>query len=487
MSLSPDVRRRVLLLALVCAQFVAMLDSSILNVALPSMSQELALTRTGSAWILNAYFLTFGGFLLVAGRAADLFGRRRMFLLGSSLLVGSSALASLATNEAVVIAARMIQGLGAAALTPAALSLLLLTFPGEQKARAMSAWGAASALGGAAGVSVGGVMVTAFGWQSVFIITGAVALANLVVAARLTPPDAVGSQRSFDVAGAVTVTGAALAIVFGVLSAPETGLVSLEVLGSAGVAVALVVVFIIVERRAVDPVVPLDLFRSATVSAGVAVNLLGGAARVACFFLVALYLQQGLGYSPVLAGAAMLPTSITGFAVTVILLPRLVTRWGATRTMITGLILVAGSHLWLARGPVAGSYLLDVLPALLLAATGVALSFTPTTLVITSGVPASRSGITSGIASGSAQLGGAIGIAVFSAVHVAAQNATGDATPGIDAIAQSQGFSAAFLAAATTAAIAATLAVITLPVRHRQNAASLTPVNEIRPQRRTTE
>lgn len=457
---SSTTRNRIVLFTLICAQFIAMLDSSILNVALPSVAESLVLTPTGTAWILNAYFLTFGGFLPLSGRAADLFGRRRMFLLGSAVLIASSALAGFATTETLLIAARMLQGLGAAALTPAALSLLLLTFPGREKARAMSAWGAASAVGGATGVAAGGLLVAALGWQSVFFVTGAFALVNVIIAARFTAPDPTRTRRPFDFGGAITVTGAMLALVFAILSAPQSGAVSFEVLGGLGGFLVLALLFLHIERRAMEPIVPLDLFRNVNVSAGVAINLLGGAARVACFFLVALYLQQGLRYDPALAGTAMLPTSIAGFAVTILVLRRIITKWGATRTMIAGLVLLAAAHAWLARGPVTGHYAIDVLPGLLLAASGVALSFTPTTLVITSGAPSARSGIASGIASASAQMGGALGIAAFSAIHAAVQLAA--AVGGTATDAAVSGFGAAFLAAGASAATAAVLSVVLL-------------------------
>jgi predicted MFS family arabinose efflux permease len=293
----------------------------------------------------------------------------------------------------------------------------------------------------------------------VFFLTGAVALVNVVIAARFTAPDPARVRRPFDFGGAVTVTGAMLALVFAILSAPECGFVSLEVLGGLGAFLLLALLFLHIERRATEPIVPLDLFRSRNVSAGVAVNLLGGAARVACFFLVALFLQQGLGYAPALAGWAMLPTSIAGFAVNLFLLRRVITRWGSTRTMIAGLLLVAAAHLWLARGPVTGNYALDVLPGLLLAASGVALSFTPTTLVITSGAPAARSGIASGIASASAQMGGALGIAAFSAIHAAVQLGVHDAGVVTEA---ASSFGPVFLAAGVSAAAAAVLAVVLL-------------------------
>ena len=453
--------RRIALLALVSAQFLAMLDSSILNVALPSIRQDLTLTGTGTAWILNAYFLTFGGFLLLSGRAADLFGRRRMFLLGSTLLVAASGMAALATTEPLLIAARMVQGLGAAVLTPAALSLLIVTFTGAAKAKAMSAWGAASAIGGATGVSVGGLLVGVLGWQSVFVLTGLVSAVTAIAAARFTPRDTDRTRRRFDGLGAVTVTGATLALVFAILSASDHGLLSPEVLTGTAAAMLLAGLFVFIERRVTEPIVPLELFRSRPLSAGVAINLLGGAARIACFFLVALYLQEALRYSPALAGAAMLPTSIAGFVVSLIVLPRVLARWGATQTMITGLLLVAAAQLWLARGPASGIYTLDVLPGLFLAAAGVAFSFTPTTIVITKSIPSERTGVASGMASASAQLGGALGIATFSAIQTAVSHdltqhgaTPTDATLG--------GFTAAFTSAGTTATIAALLAVALL-------------------------
>lgn len=458
--------RRIALVALVAAQFLAMLDSSILNVALPSITQDLTLTATETAWILNAYFLTFGGFLLLSGRAADLFGCRRMFLLGSALLVGASVMAALATAEPVLVAARMVQGLGAAVLTPAALSLLLVTFTGPAKAKAMSAWGAASALGGATGVSAGGLLVAALSWRSVFVLTGAVSAVTAVAAARFAPRDGHPTPRRFDVLGAVSVTGAALALVFAILSASDQGVVSPGVLTATGAAIVLGAVLVLAERRAAEPIVPLQLLRRRALSAGVAINLLGGAARIACFFLVALYLQQALGYSPSSAGAAMLPTSVAGFLVSMVLLPRVLARWGAARTMVTGLVLVAAAQLWLSRGPVTGGYGSDVLPGLLLAAVGVAFSFTPTTLVITRAVPAASTGVASGMASASAQLGGALGIATFSAVLGAAGR--GLAEQGATAArATTGGFEAAFVSAGATALVAAALAVAVLTRQRR--------------------
>ncbi|HEY6799813.1 MAG TPA: MFS transporter, partial [Agromyces sp.] len=223
----PESRNRALILTLVAAQFVVMLDSSILNVALPSIAEDLGLSAVGTAWVLNAYFLTFGGLLLISGRAADVFGRRRMLLIGANVLVVGSLMGGFAQTDALLIAARLVQGAGAAMLSPAAMSVILARFTGPARARAMSGWGAASTVGGAAGVTVGGLLTAALGWQSVLFVTGAVAAAVAVAAWMLVPAATPGDRRTFDATGAALLTAAALAVVYGVLSAPHAGVVSL--------------------------------------------------------------------------------------------------------------------------------------------------------------------------------------------------------------------------------------------------------------------
>ncbi len=448
----------------VSAQFLVMLDSSILNVALPSIAAGMDVTTVGWAWILNAYFLTFGGFLLVAGRAADVIGRRRMFLVGAALLTLGSLAGALAATEPVLIAARLVQGLGAAALSPAAMSIILAHTTGRARAAAMSAWGASSALAGATGVSVGGLLTAAFGWPAVFQLSGIVAALVLVIAWRMLPADAARVRRSFDAPGAIAITLAATAAVWCVLTAPDQGLGSPAVLLGGTLAIACLVAFVLRERRAGDPVLPLGLLRDVRLSGGLVVNLLGGAARIACFFMVAMLLQQALRFDAAAAGLAMLPTSIAGFLVTSLALPRLLAQFGPPRIVVAGLVLLAAAHGLLAVVPASPSYPVHVLPALLLAAAGVAMSFTPTTLVIASGVPAERSGVASGIASSSAQLGGAIGVAVFTAVNAAAQAAAvADGVASLDAV--RAGMTAAFTAASFTAGMAAALAALLLVVR----------------------
>ncbi len=454
---------RVLLLAvLISAQFVIMLDTSIVNVALPSIQQDLNLTAPGVAWVANAYFLAFGGFLLVSGRAADILGKRRMFVAGAGLFTAASLVAGLAASETALIAARLLQGLGAAALSPAGMAILLTVFTGESKTKAVSAWGAASAAGGATGVAAGGLVTHLLGWQWVFLLpVPATVIALLSAPKLLAAIPEIRAARKIDVLGAATITGATLATIYAVLSVSDHGPASPEALISTAAAGLMFILFLRAERRAVDPVLPLGMFKSRTLSAGTVVGLLGGAARVCTFFLIALYLQQALAYAPQEAGMAMVPTSLAVFTVSVLILPRLLGLLGPEWTLSLGLVLLACGLLWLAWRPEGPSYLVGVLPGLLLAAAGVALSFMPSTVVITAAAPATHTGLASGMAAASYQIGGAIGIAVFSAVLTVSTREA--ATAGASALqASGTAFRAAFTAAAVTALIAATIATVWL-------------------------
>ena len=448
-------RRQVALALLASAQFVVMLDTSIVNVALPSIQADLALSPTGVTWVVNAYILAFGGLLLLFGRAADLLGRRRMFAGGSTVFTLGTLMAACAPSQELLVAGRIVQGVGAAALSPAAMSLLLITFPGSSRARAMSIWGAASALGGATGVLAGGLLAGFLGWSAVFFVTVPVSLTAVGLAHHVLREDARGPRRPLDVRGAVAITGAVVALVHGALSAADGRLHSPFTTSSLAAFVLLIALFVVVERRTPDPLVPLELFRSRLLSAGVALALLGGAARASTFVLVAMYLQQGLDMAPQGAGLAMVPTSLTGFAVSLALLPRVVRALGPRRTLVMGLVVLAAGQLWLAHPPLGGGYVLAVLPALFLVAVGVALSFTPTTMVIAAATPEAHAGLASGLSGSATQVGAALGTAAFTLIGVAA---TGSNTQPLG----SAGFSAAFVAAAVvalaTAALGATLA-----------------------------
>jgi EmrB/QacA subfamily drug resistance transporter len=409
-------RRRLALTLLVSAQFVVMLDTSIVNVALPSIQDDLALSATGLTWVVNAYVLAFGSLLLLFGRVADVVGRRRMFVGGSGLFAVGTLVAGLASGPELLVAGRAVQGVGAAALSPAAMSLLLLTFPGPARARAMSLWGAASALGGETGVVAGGLLAGWLGWSAVFFVTVPVSIAAVVLAHRVLSPGVAGVRRRLDGPGAVAVTGAVVALVHGALGIGDGGGASSSVLASFAVAAALGALFVAIERRATDPLVPLTLFGSRVLSTGVVLAVLGGAARASTFVLVALYLQQALAMAPQEAGLAMVPTSLAGFVFSLALLPRILRALGPGRSLVVGLVVVAAGQLWLAHPPVAGGYAVAVLPVLFLVAVGVALSFTPTTMVIASAVPATHAGLASGLAGSATQVGAALGTATFVAI-----------------------------------------------------------------------
>ena len=450
----PHGRRRAAALALlVSAQFVVMLDTSIVNVALPSIQADLGLRPAGLAWVVNAYVLAFGGLLMLAGRVADLVGRRRVFVIGSAVFTAGTLVAATVSTEAALVLGRVVQGVGAAGLSPSAMALLLVMFPGGARARAMSLWGAASALGGATGVVVGGVLAGTLGWSWVFLATVPITAVGIIAAGRVLDSSAPATSRRIDCAGAGTLTGAVLALSYSALAVADHGWTSVPTVLSAATAAVLLTTFVVVERMVDDPLVPLDLFASRTVSVGVLLGVLGGAARASSFVLIALYLQQSLLLAPHSAGLAMLPTSLAGFVASLALLPRVVRALGPQGSLVLGLVVLAAGHLWLARTPSSAAYLLDVLPGLLLVATGVALSFTPTTMVMASGVSSARAGLVSGLAGSSTQVGAALGTAAFTAVALTASDGVGSEV----AVIPSRGFSAAFTAAAAVALVTATL------------------------------
>lgn len=467
-----DGRRAIALGLLVSAQFMVMLDTSIVNVALPTIQSDLGLGPAGVAWVINAYVLAFGGLLVLSGRVADLFGRRRMFIGGSAMFTVGTLVAAAASNQWMLLGGRIIQGAGAAALSPAAMSLLLLTFPGSSRARAMSLWGAASAVGGATGVFLGGLLTGTFGWQAVFLVTVPVSLTGAVLARRVFEEGARGARHQFDALGAVTITGAVVALVRGALGLAETGITTTS-MASLAAGGALIGAFVAIELRAAEPLVPLGLFSDRVLRTGVGLAVLGGSARASSFVLVALYLQQGLGFDPQHAGLAMVPTSVTGFVVSLTLLPRMLRVFGPRRALVIGMVVLAVGHLWLAYAPVGAGYTVAVLPGLLLVAAGVAFSFTPTTMVIAGAMPDAHAGLASGLASSATQVGSALGTSVFTAIGIA----VGGTAAG--ALGQS-GFTAAFTAAAfasfTTAGLGCTL------VRRRR---PLRPRPAVEPKRRT--
>jgi EmrB/QacA subfamily drug resistance transporter len=447
-------RDRVVLGLLVSAQFLVMLDASIVNVALPSIQSDLGFGAAAVTWVVNAYVLAFAGLLLLSGRAADLFGRRRVFVAGAALFTLGTLVCAVAVDGTLLVLGRVVQGVGAAGLSPAAMALLLAAFPEARRARAMGAWGAASTLGGATGVMAGGLLAGTVGWRAVFLVTVPVSAAAALVARRVLAADEPGVRRTFDGAGAATATAAVITLVHGAVDAVDHAWSSPRVLGLLAGSLVLMAAFVVIERRAVDPLVPLDLFRSPTLRVGTLVALLGGASRASTFVLVALYFQQVLALSPQHAGLAMVPTSLAGFAVSLTLLPRLLRAVGPARSLVLGLVVLAAGHLWLAHAPAGSTYVVGVLPGLLLVATGVALSFTPTTMVLAASVPAIHTGLASGLSGAAMQVGGALGTAGFVVVGLAAN---GGSATALDASGFSAAFTAAAVVALSTAALGAAL------------------------------
>ncbi|WP_168627066.1 MFS transporter [Cryobacterium sp. BB307] len=464
------------LVLLVGAQFVVMLDTSIVNVALPTIQDRLGLSHTGAAWTVNAYFLAFGGTLLLGGRLADTLGRRRLFTLAAVAFTVASVGAALASTEVILIAARAAQGLSAAVLSPTAMSILLASFPGNTRGRAMNAWGAASTLGGAIGVLVGGGVTAAWGWSAVFWITVPITAIAALSTRRLIPADtSTTRQRTpIDITGAASVTAAALSLIYLAVSVPVQGFGAPGTIVASIGGVAAMVVFCLAERRAADPILPLVLFRSRTVSLGLVVSLLGGAARASSFTIAALYLQQVMRMDAGTAGLAMVPTSVAGFVVTIVGLPRALRRLGARVTVTIGLVVLAVGHAWLSSASNWVHYTAGVLPGLLLIAVGVALSFTPTTILIADAMSSERPGLAAGMASASSQIGAALGVAVLTASIVAHAGPQ----PVLGASALSEGFKHAFLNAAGIATTAALLA-LSLVIANRER--PVFGMNRLRP------
>ncbi len=430
--------RRWKALALLCvAQFVVILDASIVNVALPTIGADLGFSGDNLSWVINAYVLTFGGFLLLGGRLADLLGRRRVFMAGLILFALASLAGGFAESDAALIAARAVQGLGAAILSPAALSIVTTTFrDGAERNKALGAWGAVAGSGGAAGVLLGGVLTEYVGWEWVLWVNVPIGIAAAVLAPRLIAESSAESKnRSFDVAGAVSVTAGLALLVYGLVEAPDAGWGSGQTIGLLGGALVLLGVFVAIESRASAPLVPFGIFRLRTLTGANVVGLLTGASLFSMFFFISLYMQDVLGFSAIKAGLSYLP-----LAVTIILAAgvasQLVTKVGFKPILATGMGLIAAGLVWFSQISPDGSFLGDVLGPSLLAAAGLGFAFVPVTIAAVSGVEQHEAGLASGLINTSQQIGGALGLAVlstvaFSQIEDGAAAAGGAPTPAI--------------------------------------------------------
>jgi EmrB/QacA subfamily drug resistance transporter len=458
----PNLRATLLLCCL--AQFMVILDVSVVNVALPSIRSSLHFSEQDLQWVVNAYTVTFAGFLLLGGRAADLIGRRRVFVSGLTLFALASLAGGLADTKALLIAARAVQGLGGAIVAPASLSILTTTFKeGPARNRAVGMWGAMGGAGGAAGVLLGGVLTDLLSWRWILFINVPIGLLAAIMAQRyIVAGRAERSERNFDVAGAVTATLGLSVLVLGIVRTDVTGWSSIPTLALMAAGVVLLAAFVAIEGRfAQAPLMPLRIYASRTLRASNVVVFLLGAATFAMWFFLSLYLQQVLGYSPLHAGLAFLPMTLS-IVVASTLASRGVTRVGPKPLLVTGMGLLAlGLFLFTFLSP-GGTYLGDILVPSLLAAVGIGLAFVPVTIAAVSGVSSHEAGLASGLVNTSRLFGGALGLAVLAAIATAHTNSDLRHAVGMDA-ALTSGFVFAFAIAAAFAAVGALIAAVGLP------------------------
>jgi EmrB/QacA subfamily drug resistance transporter len=405
------------------AQFMVVLDASIVNVALPSIQRGLHFTLEDLSWVVNIYVLMFGGFLLLGGRAGDIFGRRRLFIGGLLLFSLASLFGGLAQSPTWLIIARGAQGLGGAIISPISLAIVTGTFDeGPERNRALGIFGSIAGAAGAFGVLMGGVLTSSFGWQWVFFVNVPIGLAAAALAPLVIPADhGTGERRGFDLPGAVTVTAGLVLLVYGVVKAPDNGWTSASTLLFLSGAAALLVTFIVIELRSRDPLVRLGIFRIRSLSVTNMAGLLAGAGMFAMFYFISLYLQEVLGYSALKAGFAYLPMAF-GIIVSAGLASVLVTRFGFKPILAGGLILAGLGLFWLTQIRVHGTYVQDVLLPSLTIAFGLGLTFVPLTIAAVQGVKRSEIGLASGLINTSLQVGGALGLAILSTISTSRFN-----------------------------------------------------------------
>jgi EmrB/QacA subfamily drug resistance transporter len=450
--------KRWIALALLCvAQFVVVLDASIVNVALPTIGEALDFSESNLPWVVNAYVLTFGGCLLLGGRLADLLGRRRVFMFGLVLFAIASLAGGLASNSGQLIAARAVQGLGAAILSPAALSIVATTFrDGAERNKALGIWGAVAGSGGAAGVLLGGVLTETLGWEWVLWVNVPIGIvAALIAPSLIAETRAEDEVRHFDVAGATTITLSLSALVFGLLDAESAGWGSAQTIATLVASAVLLAAFVAIERRSRAPLVPFSIFRVRTITGANVVGILVGASLFSMFFFISLYMQQVLGYSPIKAGLSYLPLAVS-IILSAGIASQLVTKVGFKPILATGMALIAAGLVWFSQISVDGTFLADILGPSLLAAVGLGFAFVPVTIAAVSGIEDREQGLASGLINTSQQVGGALGLAILAAV------ANGIIGSSHDPAKLVEGFQAAFMVGAVFAALGlvATLVLI---------------------------
>lgn len=470
MTSSPSLRQptnKWLVLVIVCvAQFMVILDATIVNVALPSIQRGLDFSPGDLQWVINAYTLLFGGFLLLGGRAGDLIGRKRLFVIGVAVFTIASLINGLAQSSGMLIAGRALQGLGGALVAPAVLSIITTTFTDNaERTRALGVWSAIAAGGGAVGLILGGVLTDLLSWEWIFFVNVPIGAAGILAAMRYVP-ESRGElgHRAFDIAGAVSVTGGLVVLVFAIVKAQDYGWGSGRTLGLGAAALALLAAFVVIEHRSRLPLMRLGIFRIRALATANLSMLLVASGLFAMFFFLTLYLQNILGYSPLKTGVAFLPIT-AGIAVGAGIAQKIIKPLGIRAVSIVGLVLATGGMILLTSLPVDGSYVSDLLVGLVPLSVGMGLVFVPITLMATSGVAAADSGLASGLFNATQQVGGALGLAVLSTLatdHTTSAVRDGTAAP----VAQVDGFQIAFVGGAILLGAGAVLLIALLRRRH---------------------
>ena len=462
-----DSRTRWLALIVLClGTLMIVLDTTIVNVALPSIRADLGFSQTSLAWVVNAYLLTFGGFLLLGGRLGDLYGHRRLFVSGIALFTLASLCCGLATSQGLLETARAVQGVGGAIASAVSLSLTmrLFTEPAE-RAKAMGIFGFVASGGGSIGVLLGGVLTSSLDWHWIFLVNIPIGVAVVACSFKLLPAshERVADQR-LDLAGALTVTGSLMLAVYAIVNGNQNGWTSARTLGLLGAAVALLALFLWVESRVSSPLMPLRLFRLRNVATANVVGVLWAAAMFAWFFLSALYLQLVLGYSALQVGLAFLPANLVMGGLSVGVSAKLVMRYGFRLPLGAGLLLAAAGLALFARAPVGGTYVVDVLPSMILLGIGAGIAFNPVLLAAMSDVAPEESGLASGLVNTAFMMGGALGLAVLASIATSRTDSLQAAGDGKLA-ALVGGYHLAFIGGAAFAAAAATIGATLLRTR----------------------
>jgi len=454
-----DNRTRWLALYVLClGSLMIVLDVTIVNVALPSIRQDLGFSETSLAWVVNAYLLTYGGFLLLGGRLGDLYGHRRLFLAGIGLFTLASLACGLSTTQWMLVTARTVQGVGGAVASAVSLSLMMTLFtePAD-RAKAMGVFGFVAAGGGSIGVVLGGVLTGLINWHWIFLVNVPIGVLVCILSLRLLPSErAQATSRRLDVAGAVTVTVALMLAVYAIVNGNQNGWTSAETLGLLGGAVALLALFLVIESRVPSPLVPLGLFKLRNIRISNLVGVLWAAAMFAWFFLSALYLQLVLGYKPLEVGLAFLPSNLIMGAFSIGLSAKLVMRYGFRKPLAVGLLLAAAGLALFARAPVDGTFVVDVLPSMILLGVGAGMAFNPVLLAAMSDVEPKDAGLASGLVNTSFMMGGALGLAVLASI-AASRTHTLRLGGASELSALTGGYHVAFLVGAAFAAAAAVI------------------------------